>query len=100
MQHEVSQHQLAGGAKLLVINMPNASSFYFGSYVRAGWRFSPRQKLDMPHLIEHLAFEGNESFPNPVDFKFAIEKTGTYTNATTSDQLVWYRFSSIPENLL
>ena len=100
MEHKLETHDLAGSAKLLVVNMKSAASNYFGSFVRAGFRFADRKKYEVPHLLEHLAFEGNRQYPDAVKFKFAIETSGTATNAATSDQLVWYFFNSVPEHLL
>ncbi len=57
MQHEVSEHELNGGARLLFVNIPNTISFYWASFFRAGNRFVDHDKYELPHLAEHLAFE-------------------------------------------
>jgi predicted Zn-dependent peptidase len=92
MQHEVSQHELVGGAKLLAINIPNTITFYWASNFRAGYRFVPTELYEMPHLAEHLAFTGTKSFPDSLKFKTQVEQDGTYYNAHTNYDLVWYDF--------
>ncbi|HVE80899.1 MAG TPA: pitrilysin family protein [Candidatus Dormibacteraeota bacterium] len=100
MQHEIKVHSLAGRAKLLVINMPNAATFYFGSYIRNGYRFCDPQIYDTPHLLEHLSFEGNKKYPNSIDFKSTIETLGSRYNAMTSPHMVKYFFNAGKEHVI
>lgn len=99
MQHEISKHALTGGAELLVINVPNSISFYFGSYIRNGHRFCDPAKYEVPHLLEHLAFEGNKTHPEPIQFKTAIEKLGAGFNAHTGNSMTYYHFVAGLEHL-
>jgi len=92
MQHEVSEHELAGGAKLLAVNTPGAISFYFSSHVRNGHRFCDPSIYEVPHLLEHLLFEGNKRYPEPIEFKSAIERLGAGYNASTSYNQTLYYF--------
>ena len=92
MDHKVSQHELAGGAKLLVIQIPNTITFYWGSIFKAGFRHVPQDKYELPHLAEHLAFAGTKKYPTPDSFKSEVERDGTYYNAFTSTDFVWYEF--------
>ncbi|TAK89268.1 insulinase family protein [Patescibacteria group bacterium] len=93
MQHEVSEHELAGGARLLFIRIPNTITFYWGSYFRAGYRFVNKiQDYELPHLAEHLAFEGTKQYPDDIKFKVEVERDGAYYNATTGFNLVKYYF--------
>ena len=92
MEHKVSQHQLTGGAKLLAIQIPNTITFYWGSFFRPGFRHVDKDKYELPHLAEHLAFAGTKTYPTPDSFKSEVEKDGTYYNAFTSTDYVWYEF--------
>lgn len=92
MDHKVSQHELTGGAKLLAIQIPNTITFYWGSFFRAGYRYVDKDKYELPHLAEHLAFAGTKTYPTADSFKSEVEKDGTYYNAFTSPDYVWYEF--------
>jgi len=92
MQHEVSEHKLEGGAKLLAVDTPGAISFYFSSHVRNGHRFCDPSIYEVPHLLEHLLFEGNKRYPEPIDFKSAIERLGAGYNASTGFNQTLYYF--------
>ncbi len=93
MQHDVSQHDLAGDAKLLAINIPNTITYYWASFFRAGHSFVPAHLYEMPHLAEHLAFAGTRTWPDPLAFNVEIERDGTSYNARTGWNWVWYDFA-------
>lgn len=99
MQHETKIHELVGGAKLLSIHIPNTISFYWSSYIRGGFRYAQQNLYELPHLLEHMAFEGTKTYPNPYDFKAEVEKNGAYYNAHTGQDFVWYDFAGNPEEL-
>jgi len=90
VQHELIQHELPGKAELLMVHTPGAVSSYLGSYVRSGMAFAPRKLYELSHLLEHLAFEGTKRYPDPLEFKSAVEQNGAYFNAYTADYLNWY----------
>lgn len=92
MQHEVSEHELVGGAKLLAVDTPGAISFYFSSHVRNGHRFCDPKIYEVPHLLEHLVFEGNTRYPEPIEFKSAVERLGAAYNASTGFNQTRYYF--------
>jgi predicted Zn-dependent peptidase len=92
MEHTVTEHKLEGGAKLLTVQIPNTITYYWASNFRAGFRFVPEHKYELPHLAEHLAFAGTTSYPDALKFKSQIEQDGTYYNAHTGLNLVWYDF--------
>jgi len=99
VEHEVREIKLAGGAKLLVINLPVAVSFAFNIYVRSGFRFARLNQYELPHLLEHLSFEGNALYPDALAFKTEVEKDGTYFNAFTNTDYNNYQFVSLPGEL-
>lgn len=99
MQHEVREHKLAGGARLLAVKIPNAITYYWASSFRAGYRFVNSDKYELPHLAEHLAFEGTKKYPSSLAFKSEIERDGTYYNASTGTDVVSYMFSGSGEDL-
>lgn len=99
MEHQVTTTDLAGGAKLLVVNMPVAVSFSLDIYVRSGSRFAPLKFYELSHLLEHLSFEGNEDYPDAFAFKAEVERDGAYFNASTNSYYNVYRFVSLPHEV-
>jgi zinc protease len=99
MQHEVQQHQLVGGSKLLTVQIPNTITYYWSSYFRAGWRFVPNDQYELPHLAEHLAFAGTRQYPDPLIFQSEVERDGTYFNAHTAYDWVWYDYAGSRDGL-
>lgn len=99
MQHQVLEHQLVHGARLLTVQIPNTITFYWSSTFRAGYRFVAPEVYELPHLAEHLAFEGTKTYPDALAFKVEIERDGTYFNAGTSYDQVSYFFSGSREEL-
>ncbi len=90
MNHTVSTHQLSNGARLLTIDTPGMAVFCFNTYVRAGWDYTNNEHREIAHLLEHLAFCGNEKYPTEEKFYFAAETYGTHLNATTTDHYIRY----------
>ena len=50
---------------------------------RAGDYLAPRQKYEVPHLMEHMVLGANELVPKARDFQAEFEKNGAYNNAWT-----------------
>jgi zinc protease len=93
MQHEVQEIELAGGARLLTIQIPNTITYYWSSTFRAGYGYVEPRLYELPHLAEHLAFEGTKTYPDAQAFKVAVERDGTYFNASTGYDYVSYIYS-------
>ncbi len=94
MKHSLHHAKLSGGSELLLIDVPNSPALYFSSIVRAGLRYGEPKRSELPHLLEHLAFEGNKDYPDGQDFAFEVEKLGAYSNAETSETAIRYWFES------
>src|SRR5436309_1033179 len=99
MQHEIGEHKLVHGARLLTIQIPNTITFYWTSSFKAGYRFVEPHSYELPHLAEHLAFEGTRTYPDALAFKVEIERDGTYFNAATTYDYVSYMFSGSRQEL-
>lgn len=50
------------------------------------------EHYELPHLAEHLAFEGTKQYPDDTKFKTEVERDGAYYNASTGFNLVKYYF--------
>lgn len=90
VKHNLHQVTLRNGSELLVVDVPNSPAMHFSSIVRAGVRYSDKIRVELPHLLEHLAFEGNADYADGDDFAFAVERLGAFCNATTSDTTIRY----------
>lgn len=94
MKHTLHKTQLKAGSEVLIVDVPNSPALYFATIVRAGLRYGDKERSELPHLLEHLAFEGNKDYPNGQDFAFEVEKLGAYTNAMTTETAIRYYFES------
>jgi len=94
MKHTLHTISLDGGAQLLAINTPGARSMQFNTLVRAGWDYINAKQFELPHLLEHLAFQGNKQYPSSQEFSFDVEKNGAYMNAHTSEYMIHYDFEA------
>ncbi len=94
MKHTLHRTKLKAGSEVLIIDVPNSPALYYSTIVRAGLRYGDPERSELPHLLEHLAFEGNKDYPDGQDFAFEVEKLGAYTNAMTTESAIRYYFES------
>lgn len=99
MKHTIHEISLNNGARLLAIDVPGAVAASFSVAVRAGFFYAPKSKYELPHLLEHLAFSGNNKYPDLESFMYAIEKTGAWQNASTSPTTIRYYLGAPREEL-
>lgn len=92
MKHTTQIINLTGGAKLLAIDVANSKEVQVNAIVRAGFLYAPKNKYELPHLLEHLCFDGNKKYSDPQTFSYQLESLGIYSNAYTSSQNVRYHF--------
>lgn len=91
MKHSVSEIQLKNGAKGLFIDVPGAAVTNFEFNFRSGEYLVPKQKWEVPHIMEHVVWGGaNEDYPDRQVFQAEVGKNGAYTNAYTSYYYVAY----------
>lgn len=64
--------------------MPGSPIFQLETFVNSGHRFAKKSQYELPHLLEHLAFEGSARFPDPQILRYQLEKFGIFSNAFTS----------------
>jgi len=84
MKHQTYEQTLKAGGRLAVIHVPGAPIFQIETFVNSGNRYAPVGKYELPHLLEHLAFEGSKRFPDPQVLRYELEKFGILSNAFTS----------------
>ena len=90
MKHTVKAIVLSNGARGLLINVPGATVVDYELNFRAGEYLVPREKWEVPHLMEHVILGANERYKKARLFQAEFEKNGAYTNAHTSVISVGY----------
>jgi len=90
MKHLAKAVALRSGARGLLINVPGATVMDFEFNFRAGEYLVPREKWEVPHLMEHVVLGANEKYKKARLFQAEIEKNGAYINAHTSPISIGY----------
>ena len=90
MKHTVEEIQLSNGAKGLLVNIPNAPVMAYSFSFKAGYFTAPKNKWDVPHILEHMMFGANDRFSRARLYGAEFEKNGAYHNASTSSWHVNY----------
>ncbi len=99
MKHTVTEHKLAGGAKGLVVHVPNAPVINLVIRFNSGFQFGPRDKYELSHVLEHLMGCGSKAYPVPSEFKIEVQKNGAYRNAYTTSSVNGYVLEFAPFEL-
>lgn len=98
MKHSIHINKMKNGSRALFVNVPGSSSFYFNTICNGGLNYANRSQYELPHLLEHLAFEGSEDYPEPGQMGYELEKIGGWSNAWTGEENIrYYLFGSIKE---
>jgi len=90
MKHSVSEVQLKNGARGLFIDVPGATVMDYEFSFRAGEYLVPRNKWEVPHLMEHVVLGANEKYKKARVFQAEFEKNGAYSNASTGTISITY----------
>lgn len=90
MKHTLIKKELKNGTRILFVNVPGSSSYYFNTICNGGLNYALKSKYELPHLLEHLAFEGTENYPKPGQMGYELEKIGGWYNAWTSEETIRY----------
>lgn len=93
LDHTIVQDEIFPGVPLTVIQTPGKAMVHFTTIVNSGFNLAPKDKYELPHLLEHLAFEGNTTFPEGKAMSIELETAGVHHNAATSSEFNWYDFS-------
>jgi predicted Zn-dependent peptidase len=90
MKHRVDEITLKNGAKGLLIDVPDATVMDFEFNFRAGEYLVPREKWEVPHLMEHVLLGANQLVPKARAFQAEFEKNGAANNASTGLYYITY----------
>ncbi len=93
LDHTIMQDEIFPGVPFTVIQTPGKAMVHFTTIVNSGFNLAPKDKYELPHLLEHLAFEGNTTYPEGKAMSIELETAGVYHNAATNSEFNWYDFS-------
>lgn len=101
MQH-TTEIKTIGATDVLYINVPNARTVFISIYVHSGYRYALAdnpEHFHLPHILEHIVFEGSKAFPDGIDLQQELSKGGTYYNGHTSNYTNQYVVRTNPKNI-
>lgn len=81
--YEVEQVQLANGFRVVLQQREGALSVALRLVVGLGTRDLPCDQSEIPHLLEHVVFEGTAAYPEPGAWERQIKQWGGHSNAET-----------------
>lgn len=93
LDHTIVQDEIFPGVPFTIIQTPGKAMVHFTTIVNSGFNLAPTDKYELPHLLEHLAFEGNTTYPDGKAMSIELDTAGVYHNAATSPEFNWYEFS-------
>lgn len=95
MQYDVSEYQLRGGGRGLIVNIPGAPVMASQFQFRAGNRYVAdyQNKSQTAHIMEHMAFGASDGFATAHEYDAAFTKNGALHNAYTDDISMVYEAS-------
>jgi predicted Zn-dependent peptidase len=97
MKHTIKTIKLNRGSDLLVVNAPNTSFAGFSIGVRAGYNYAPCEKTELAHLLEHLMFEANQTYPDGDELAYQLERNGAEHNGHTGPIYMDFEYSFAKE---
>jgi predicted Zn-dependent peptidase len=84
VNHTITEHTLDNGAKVLLVDVPDAPVMTFEINFRAGEYLVDRPKWETPHLMEHILLGANQEIRTARAFQAELERNGAYANASTN----------------
>lgn len=84
MEYQINTYKLNKNSNLIVLNSANTDLVFVGAGLRAGMCYAPTEKMHIPHIVEHLLFEGTRNLPTNLDLVYEAELVGARINANTS----------------
>jgi predicted Zn-dependent peptidase len=100
MKHTFSTTKSSVGTRILFVSVPSSNSYCIDIICNAGFNLPKNNIHEIPHLLEHMAFESTKKYPKPNQFDFEIETIGAWSNATTDESIVKYSTVGSKNNYL
>lgn len=100
IKHSIVNKVLSNGVGLFIVHTPSTEMAKLSITVRDGFGYSKKDIFELPHLLEHLAFEGNEYVPDSAVLANKIESLGAYQNAYTATDKIGYFYEAPYTNIV
>lgn len=75
--------ELSNGSVLGVINIPRAYPVTISAFIKAGFKYDPKDRPGLAHFTEHMLFDGTKTYPTPTNLAWSIERFGGWHYAFT-----------------
>lgn len=75
--------KLGNGSPLILINLPGVKAVTISAFIKAGFKYDPKDKPGLAHFTEHMLFDGTKNYPSTKELSWAIEKYGGWHYAFT-----------------
>lgn len=97
--HHTTHQTTINGTEILFIHVPNARAVFFSINIFSGYRYAITENVQhfhIPHLLEHMVFEGSEHYPAPELLMDQLSKDGAYFNGLTNNYINQYHMRTAP----
>ena len=95
----VSQHRLANGLRVCIVEAPHLHGAAVALYVRAGSRYEGMTSNGLSHFVEHMLFRGCARYPNSFALNRAIEECCGMLIGETGRDYSLYQVTLQPRDL-
>ena len=95
----VSQHRLANGLRVCIVEAPHLHGVAVALYVRAGSRYEGVSTNGLSHFVEHMLFRGCAQYPNSFALNRAIEERCGMLIGETGRDYSLYQVTLQPRDL-
>lgn len=100
MKHTLSHHTTSRGLPVLLIDIPESPVVDISISTRSGFRFAVQQGVqyyEVPHLLEHMVFEGSKHYPDYDELQDIFTQKGGLWNGLTDNYNTAYTFHTRPD---
>ena len=95
----VTQHRLANGLRVCIVEAPHLHGAAVALYVRAGSRYERVSNNGLSHFVEHMLFRGCAHYPNSFALNRAIEERCGMLIGETGHDYSLYQVTLHPRDL-
>ncbi len=100
--HHTTHQTTINGTEVLFIHVPNARAVFFSINIFSGYRYAITENVQhfhIPHLLEHMVFEGSQNYPAPELLMDQLSKDGAYFNGMTNNYINQYHVRTAPDEI-
>lgn len=90
--------RLSNGLPLILLDLPNCPSVVIEFFTGVGQRDGGLAKMQIAHVLEHMAFDGSELYPSRKSVESAIDGIGADFSAGTGEEHTEYYLRFEPKS--